>query len=36
MKNLERIDNAIRMLDSDIAGLTSACHVADAATTEPP
>ena len=34
MKNLERIDNAIRMLDSDIAGLTSACHVADAATTE--
>lgn len=34
MKNLERIDNAIRMLDADIAGLTSACHVADAATTE--
>jgi hypothetical protein len=34
MKNLDRIDNAIRMLDSDIAGLTSACHVADAATTE--
>lgn len=34
MKNLERIDNAIRMLDADIAGLTAACHVADAATTE--
>lgn len=34
MRNLERIDNAIRMLDEDIAGLTSACHVADAATTE--
>lgn len=34
MKNLERIDNEIRMLDADIAGLTSACHVADAATTE--
>ena len=34
MKNLERIDNAISMLDADIAGLTAACHVADAATTE--
>lgn len=34
MKNLERIDNAIRMLDADIAGLTAACHVADASTTE--
>lgn len=34
MKNLERIDAQIRMLDADIAGLTSACHVADAATTE--
>ena len=34
MKNLERIDNAIRMLDADIAGLTSASHVADAATME--
>lgn len=34
MKNIERIDNEIRMLDADIAGLTSACHVADAATTE--
>lgn len=34
MKNLERIDNEIRMLDADIAGLTSACHIADAATTE--
>lgn len=34
MKNLERIDAQIRMLDADIAGLTAACHVADAATTE--
>ena len=34
MKNLERIDEQIRMLDADIAGLTAACHVADAATTE--
>ena len=34
MKNIERIDNEIRILDADIAGLTAACHVADAATTE--
>ena len=34
MKNLERINAQISMLDADIAGLTAACHVADAATME--